>query len=192
MKLSSDTQLAKELSDRETREQTVASQIRTGIPFQLRAMRERRKLTQERVAEMLETSQNAISRLENPKTSKPTIKTLLRIARAFDVGLLVRFVPFGFYGEVIESMGPDHIEVPSYVEELQDELDSQTDNVGEQVGAIDQEPQGAGILAADDSQRKGVLIEKTPEEWQNLQRAQAPRKQPHSEVGLLNVGCQQN
>ena len=43
MRLSSDAQLAKELSDRE--------------------MREHRELTQERLAEMLGTSQNAISRL---------------------------------------------------------------------------------------------------------------------------------
>src|SRR5258707_15502158 len=122
MRLSSDASLAQELSDRETREHTVESQIRIGVPFQLRAIRERRGWTQERLAEKIGTTQNTISRLENPKTSKPTIKTLLRLAHAFDVGLLVRFVPFGFYGGAIEATKATHIEIPSYDEELQGEI----------------------------------------------------------------------
>src|ERR1039457_2702170 len=111
MRLDSDAPLAVELRDPEIRQHTVESQIRIGLPFQMRAMREKKRWTQEIVAEKLGTTQNTISRLENPKTGKPTIKTLLRYARAFDVGLLVRFVPFGFYGGVIEAMNPTHIEV---------------------------------------------------------------------------------
>jgi len=38
--------------------------------------------------------QNAISRLESPDYGKATLTTLKRIASAFDVGLVVRFVPF--------------------------------------------------------------------------------------------------
>lgn len=38
--------------------------------------------------------QQAISRLENPYYGKATLTTLKRIAAAFDVGLLVEFVPF--------------------------------------------------------------------------------------------------
>jgi len=92
------------------------------VPFQLRAIRERRGWTQEKLAEKIGTTQNTISRLENPKTSKPTIKTLLRLANAFDVGLLVRFVPFGFYGDVVDATKATHIEIPSYDEELQGEI----------------------------------------------------------------------
>lgn len=125
MRLTSDTPLAKELSDSEIREHTVESQIKIGIPFQLRAMRVQRGWTQEALADKLGTTQNTVSRLENPKTGKPTIKTLLRIAQAFDVGLLVRFVPFGFYGEVIEAMDSTHVEVPSYEEELSHEVAAQ-------------------------------------------------------------------
>jgi transcriptional regulator with XRE-family HTH domain len=122
MQLTSDAPLAKELSDPEVREHTVESQIKIGIPFQMRAMREHRGWTQETLADKLGTTQNTISRLENPKTGKPSVKTLLRIARAFDVGLLVRFVPFGFYGDVIDAMDATHVEVPSYAEEVKDEL----------------------------------------------------------------------
>ena len=122
MRLTSEDALATELRDPEIRQHTVESQIRIGVPFQLRAMREKRGWTQETLAEKLGTTQNTVSRLENPRTSKPTITTLLRVASAFDVGLLVRFVPFGFYGDVIEAMNPTHIEIPSYEEELKDEI----------------------------------------------------------------------
>ena len=40
-------------------------------------------------------NQNAISRLENPSYGKATLTTLKRLAAAFDVALIVRFVPFG-------------------------------------------------------------------------------------------------
>ena len=121
MKLSSDQPLALEIHDPEIREHTVESQIKIGIPFQIRAIREKRGWTQEEVAQKLGTTQNTISRLENPRTGKPTIKTLLRLAHAYDVGLLVRFVPFGFYGDVINAMDATHVEIPSYDEELAEE-----------------------------------------------------------------------
>jgi transcriptional regulator with XRE-family HTH domain len=122
MQLNSDAlPLAVELRDPEIRQHTIESQIKIGIPFQIRAMREHRGWTQEKLAEKIGTTQNTISRLENPKTGKPTITTLLRIANACDVGLLVRFVPFGFYGDVINAMDETHVEVPSYDEELKDQ-----------------------------------------------------------------------
>jgi HTH-type transcriptional regulator / antitoxin HipB len=129
MKLNSESPLAAELCDPEIRQHTVTSQIKIGVPFQIRAMREHRGWTQTVLAEKLGTTQNTISRLENPRTGKPTITTLIRLAEAFDVGLLVRFVPFGFYKNVIESMDSTHVEVPSYDEEL--EREAETDHPGQ-------------------------------------------------------------
>jgi transcriptional regulator with XRE-family HTH domain len=126
MQLNSDTPpIAAELRDPEVRQHTVASQIKIGIPFQIRSMREHRGWTQGKLAEKIGTTQNTISRLENPKTGKPTITTLLRIANACDVGLLVRFVPFGFYGDVIQAMDATHVEIPSYDEELESQSESE-------------------------------------------------------------------
>lgn len=65
-----------------------------GIAYQIRALREDRNLSQEKLAAMVEMNQNAISRLESPKRGRPTITTLKRIAEALDVALVVRFVPF--------------------------------------------------------------------------------------------------
>lgn len=79
---------------REDRAKFVESQISQQIAAQIRAMRLRNKLSQPELAEKIGTSQNQIYRLEKPKTAKPKLLTLKRLAEAFDVGLVVRFVPF--------------------------------------------------------------------------------------------------
>jgi transcriptional regulator with XRE-family HTH domain len=63
-------------------------------PYQIRAIRDHQELSQEKLAEMVGMNQNAISRLESPDRGRPTITTLKRLAKAFDVGLVVAFVPF--------------------------------------------------------------------------------------------------
>jgi transcriptional regulator with XRE-family HTH domain len=72
----------------------VASHVDKGIAYQIRGLRDRQKLSQEKLAEMVGMNQNAISRLESPQRGRPTITTLKRLAEAFDVALVVHFVPF--------------------------------------------------------------------------------------------------
>jgi len=72
----------------------VASHVDKGIAYQIRGLRDRQGLSQEKLAEMVGMNQNAISRLESPKRGRPTITTLKRLAEAFDVALVVRFVSF--------------------------------------------------------------------------------------------------
>jgi len=57
-------------------------------------MRVALKWSQDRLAKETGMNQNAISRLESPEYGKATITTLKRLAAEFDVGLIVRFVPF--------------------------------------------------------------------------------------------------
>ena len=76
------------------RAEFVSSHVDKGIAYQIRALRDRQGLRQEDLMKMVEMNQNAISRLENPRYGKPTIRTLKRLAEAFDVALVVRFVPF--------------------------------------------------------------------------------------------------
>ena len=89
-------------------------------------MREARNLSQEEVANLVGMPQTAISRLESPSYGKSTITTLKRMARVYDVGLDVRFVPFGQLVDRISNtprldMGltSDSIDVPSYEEEIE-------------------------------------------------------------------------
>lgn len=78
----------------EARRKFVESQISNGIAFQIRALRGRKPWNQSELAEKVGTTQNQIYRLEKPSLAKPTISTLRKIAAAFDVALVVRFVPF--------------------------------------------------------------------------------------------------
>jgi transcriptional regulator with XRE-family HTH domain len=64
------------------------------LAFQIRAMRDREQWNQQDLADRIGTNQNGVSRLENPFYGKATLTTLKRVATAFDVALIVRFVPF--------------------------------------------------------------------------------------------------
>lgn len=73
----------------------VDAEIRHGIADQIRAMRDRRGWSQQDLGVKLGKPQSAIARIERrAREEYPSMRTLLEIARAFDVGVLVRFVPF--------------------------------------------------------------------------------------------------
>lgn len=77
-----------------TRAQFIESNLAKSIAHNLRATRDRLEWSQERLAAEVGMNQNAISRLESPDYGKQTITTLKRLAKAMDVALIVRFVPF--------------------------------------------------------------------------------------------------
>ncbi|MGC1156721.1 MAG: helix-turn-helix transcriptional regulator [Acidobacteriaceae bacterium] len=90
--------LFEKLREPSYRAQFVAAQVRHTIAAQIKSLREdpQRKWTQAQLGERAGgMKQNAIARLENPRYGDYTVKTLLRIARAFDIGLVVRFARFG-------------------------------------------------------------------------------------------------
>lgn len=89
------------LRSKEFRDSYALSHATSDIAFQILANRRHRGLTQKGLGELAgEMKQGFVSRLENPEGSAPNIETLARIASAFDVALLVRFVPFS---ELVES-----------------------------------------------------------------------------------------
>jgi transcriptional regulator with XRE-family HTH domain len=79
--------------NRASRESYTRSKISVNIPSQIRALRRRRKLTQQELAQEADMKQSRISAMERPGT-KLNIETLIRIAAAFRTGLVVRFAPF--------------------------------------------------------------------------------------------------
>ena len=87
--------LIKELKNKEYRDAFVSEHIDAGIPFQIKAIREQRGWTQKQLGENVHEvmKQEAISRLEDPNYASLTLSTLKKLASAFDVGLMVRFVP---------------------------------------------------------------------------------------------------
>ena len=109
----------------EARVKFVKSQIRNGIAFQIRSLRGRNHWSQPQLAEQIGTTQNQIYRLENPAKTKPTITSLEKIAAAFDVALMVRFVPFGQLIDwttgtprVDKGLSSTSLAVPSFAQEM--------------------------------------------------------------------------
>jgi transcriptional regulator with XRE-family HTH domain len=85
--------LLEELKSKEYRDAFVSELIDTGIPFQIRELRKQRNWTQKELSEKSGMAQERISVLEDPNYAKLTLTTLKRLASAFYIGILVRFVP---------------------------------------------------------------------------------------------------
>jgi transcriptional regulator with XRE-family HTH domain len=107
----------------------VDSHINKTLAFQIRSLRG--ELSQEKAMEKLGMNQNAISRLENPYYGKATLTTLKRIASAYDIGLLVEFVPYSRLMDRVSGtpffdlgLNPNTMNVANFDAELS-ELESQ-------------------------------------------------------------------
>ncbi len=110
-------QIWESLRDQEFRKQLIDEHISVGIAFQIRGLRERQNLKQAELAEHLGVKQPLVSSWENPNYGKYTLKTLRDLAKAFDVGLLVRFVPFGTLVDWTVGLTSDVIAPLSFDEE---------------------------------------------------------------------------
>lgn len=69
--------------------------LNTMVRTQIRVLREQRGMSQGDLARRIGTTQTAISRLENVNYSSWNIRTLKKIAEAFDLRLHVSFETFG-------------------------------------------------------------------------------------------------
>lgn len=108
----------------EARARFVESHLSKHLAYQLRSLREREGWSQVRLARNAEMNQNAVSRLENPNYGKATLTTLRRIAKVFDVALIVRFVPFSQLADWVSGtprldlgLSPDSLRLPSFTQE---------------------------------------------------------------------------
>jgi transcriptional regulator with XRE-family HTH domain len=116
--------LINELSDKSFREAYVEEDIKTGVAFQIRALRERNGWSQAELGRKSEKPQSVIARLEDPDYGRFSLKTLLDMAAAFDVALLVRFVPFSELIKRNKDLSPDALCAPDF---SRDDLGSGTD-----------------------------------------------------------------
>lgn len=111
----------------------VESHISKALAFQTRALREKEGWSQQTLAEKIGSNQNAVYRAENPNYGKQTITTLKKIAAAFDVALIVRFVPFSELTDwvsgtprTIDGLTTEALTVPSFEAEERDGVFDQT------------------------------------------------------------------
>jgi len=111
--------VTKLLTNREFRDSYVYEHVRNGIPFQIRALRKKRNWSQAQLAKAAETSRTVITRIEDPNYGNLTLKTLYQIASAFDVALLVKFVPFTRLLREYEDVSSDALTAKDILNEHQ-------------------------------------------------------------------------
>jgi transcriptional regulator with XRE-family HTH domain len=100
------------------KEAYVEAELVNGLAHQIRILREQRGWTQKQLAKYLDTTQNTISRLEDPSYGRYTFRTLLGLSKAFGVALFVRYLPFSKFIQETWNTSPELFEAASYDEEV--------------------------------------------------------------------------
>ncbi len=108
--------LLEKLKSKAYRQAYVAEHVRTGIAFQIRALRAQRGWSQKRFAEELGKPQSVVSRLEDPDYGKVSVQTLLEGAAAFDVALLIQYVSFPEFLHRTQDVSPEALQADSFDE----------------------------------------------------------------------------
>jgi transcriptional regulator with XRE-family HTH domain len=111
-------QLLEKFKDKEYRDSFVREFIYSRLPLKIRAMRDRREMSQAELGEKAGVAQAWVSKLEDPNYGRLTISTLLKIASSFDCGLSVDFVPFSQILNGATRLSPRAFDVPSFSEDV--------------------------------------------------------------------------
>lgn len=89
-----DDKLIHKLKDHDYRHAFAEASLGSYIALQIRANRDRRGWSQQELADRAGMNQSQVSRLENEEYGSWTVKSLLKIARAFDLALGVYLEDF--------------------------------------------------------------------------------------------------
>lgn len=89
------------------------------IALQIRVIREQREMTQTDLADVLGTTQTAISRLENANYSGRSISTLKNVAKALDCRLKVSLETYGSLIGEADKFSSDFLRRPSFKDEVE-------------------------------------------------------------------------
>lgn len=90
----------------------MADVLGKSIAGQIRALRKSRKMTQEQFGALVGMQASRISQLETPEHAiRCNVTTLLRIAKACDVALIIKFVDWRTFALTMLVIGPNGIEI---------------------------------------------------------------------------------
>ena len=98
----------------EARSRFKRNHIKELIAAQIRMLRDKRGWSQTELGDIAGIKQSRVSVLEDPEYSGVTVNTLLKLSDAFDVGLVVRFVPFNDLFQFTLDLGPGDLAPPSF------------------------------------------------------------------------------
>ncbi len=121
------SKLWRKLRNKAYRDGYTEAQLSIEVPFQIRALRKARGWTQAQLAERCGIPQARISHIEQPGRDPLSLRTLYRLSAAFDVGLLVQFVPFSELVRREAVFDPKTFHVPRFEEDQQERAAPSTD-----------------------------------------------------------------
>ena len=81
-----------QLKDEEFRKGFEEEGVYAQLAVQIARIRSKKKLSQKRLARLLHTSQQTVSRLEDPQNTSYSLRTLIKLAHALGKELKVQFV----------------------------------------------------------------------------------------------------
>jgi transcriptional regulator with XRE-family HTH domain len=110
---------SEEMMNKEYRHGLVNAQIEIDLPLQIRALRKQLVGNQPDMAKLTGMKQSRVSMMEKPGGVHFTLETLRRLAKAFDVALIVRFAPFSELLAWSGEFSPDTFRVPSFAQEIE-------------------------------------------------------------------------
>jgi transcriptional regulator with XRE-family HTH domain len=114
------------------REEFVSSQVKRGIPFQIRSLMKQHNLSQEELAGRAGLSQGVVSRAANPNYGNLTLNTIIRIAAGFDVAFVGKFVGFSELGKWYTELSEQSALVETFEQENRALLGSGAEHKSEQ------------------------------------------------------------
>jgi len=108
------TRLTFRFRERRYREGYLDAFLNTRIAAQIKALRQARRLSQAELAKRVGTTQPGISALENVHYTSWSLRTLRKLAKAFDVALIVKFESYGKALDEVTGFSAEALAVPSF------------------------------------------------------------------------------
>lgn len=111
--------LAREFADADYAHAYMEEHGNMFLAAQIKAIREMRGMTQEKLAELSGMKQERVSALENVEYDSWTVKTLRKLANAFDTGLQVSFVPCSQIIMEVANVSPEKLQIEDRMSDLE-------------------------------------------------------------------------
>ena len=102
--------LKRQLRDKQFRHAYADEHLNLSIGTQIKAIREKQRMTQATLAEKIGTKQTGISRIESANYNRWSIAVLRKLAEAFDLRLRVSFEEFGTLWKEVDDFSRESLE----------------------------------------------------------------------------------
>lgn len=108
------TRLLEEFLDKEARTEYADEFLDAAIALQIATLRQERELTQQELGDLAGMKQSRISTMEKVDYSSWSVRTLRRLAKAFDLPLIIRFESWGNFLDGVTRLSRRELNRPSF------------------------------------------------------------------------------